>query len=228
MLYDFSLYKYTVIERLYDLDLNPLSSMLMFERPGYPYRIYFKFDPDYKEIKEVYPLLLDGDVKYSLKVFKNEKQYNKPFNFRKYSYLSWDLKTFPNQVYMDTVSGLKRYTGDDMVCDMEYENLNLDALIKRKDVPQNIKDFADSKNAEYIFLYWHDKKLVRFNLGITMMHPYYVPLRRDVEQKLNTNFKLNMPETTEPVIVEPKPEVVNPVKQSVKTVLLNTIKNFLK
>jgi hypothetical protein len=60
------------------------------------------------------------------------------------------------------------------------------------------------------------------------MHPYYVPLRRDVEQKLNTNFKLNIPETTEPAIVEPKPEVANPVKPSVKTVLLNTIKNFLK
>ena len=190
MIYDFNLYKYTVIERLYDLDLNPLSSMLMFERPNYPYRVYFKFDPDYKEIKEVYPLLLNGNVRYSIKVFKNEKAFKGTFNFRKYSYLSWDLKNLPNQVYIDSISGLKRYTGDDFVCDMEYENVTLDALVKRDDIPQNIKDFADSKNAEYIFLYWQDKKLVRFNIGITMFHPYYLPLRKSVEQKLKEHFNL--------------------------------------
>ena len=184
MIYDFSLYKYTVIERLYDTNLNQLSSMLMFERPGYPYRIYFKFDPEYKEIKEVYPLLLDGNVKYSLDVFKNKKQFTGKFNFRKYSYISWDLKHFPDQVYFDTPQGLVRYTGDDFVKDMAYENVSLDQLLNKDNVPQNIKDFALSKNADYLFLYWQEGKLVRFNIGITVFHPFYSTLRSEVENSI--------------------------------------------
>ena len=184
MVYGFNLYKYTVIERVYDTDLKQTASMLLFDRPGYPFRVYFKFDPEYKEIKEVYPLLLDGDVKKSIEVFKSEEPYKGTFDFNKYSYLSWDLKTEPNQVYFDSPTGLKRFAGDNLNQDMEYENVSLDELVERTDIPDNIKEFADEKNAEYIFLYWRDKKLVKFLIGITMFHPAYLILRKDIDSKL--------------------------------------------
>ena len=184
MVYGFKLSEYTVIERLYDLDLKPLSCMLMFDRPGYPYRIYFKFDPEYKVIKEVYPLLIDGDVNKSIEVFKDESPYNGKFDFGKWAYLSYDLSNPPNQVYFDTPSGLKRYTGDEFVLDMEYENVSLEQLMERDDVPDNIKAHAKSLNADYVFLYWHDSQLVRFNVGITIFNPTYIKLRKEVERKL--------------------------------------------
>lgn len=184
MKYGFNLFQYTVIERVYDLDLNLLSYMLLFNRDDYPFRVYFKFNSDFTEINEVYPLLLKGDVKLSIDVFKREKTFNESFDFSKYAYLSWDLKHDPDQVYFPTPDIIKRYSGDDFKLDMVYENVTLRQLRERSDVPENIKDYAESLSADYVFLYWKDDKLVKFNIGITMFNSTYNKLRKEVEKKL--------------------------------------------
>jgi hypothetical protein len=169
----------SVVEFFYKSNLTLDGYYILVSRKDYPCPIYIKIGLD-NEIREMYPLFIDSMEK-SVDIIKNRIPYKGTYDFSKFSYISWDMKSDPVELYIPNTKNLyiARYKNGDVNSD--YYGINdLNELDNHEDLTSEIKDFVRKENPDKFIYGIENGKIKKIINMFDYKNKRYMELREKI------------------------------------------------
>lgn len=168
----------TTLEFAYNTDLTLDCHYIMVSRESYPSDIYIKIGLD-NEIKEMYPLYINS-MKNSIEIIQKRILYKGTYDFSHYSYMSWDMKNDPIEIYLPrTDSYIEKFKYDKL--DAKYYTVrDLKDLDTHECLTPEIKSFVRKENPDVFMYVTKNGVLKRFCNIFNFENERYLKLREEI------------------------------------------------